>query len=85
MQAADILGINDITSDKTIENAIMNVKSFAESVSKPVVITIKDIDSNYLFGENGKELMFAHGNWITQNFRYTKEYDLSLENAEYLK
>ena len=54
MQAADILGINDITSDNTIENAIMNVKRFAESVSKLIVITMKDIDSNYLFGENGK-------------------------------
>ena len=63
----------------------MNVKKIAESVSKPVVITITDIDSNYLFSENGKELMFAHGSWITQNFRYTKEYDLSLKSAEYLK
>ena len=64
---------------------MMNVKRFAEGGSKPIVITMKDIDSNYLFGENGKELMFAQGSWITQNFRYTKEYDLSLENAEYLK
>ena len=84
IQAAEILEQYDFTENDAVMKSVNNVKAFAESSPKPVIIPITEIDINYLFSENGKDLIFVDGMLFSQCLRYTKPYNLCLDNAEYL-
>lgn len=84
IQAVEALCLSSWKTNDNIVSAIENIKSFAESESKPVIIPIENIDINFLYEENGNMLNFSDTGMLPQDFRYTKEHIFSLENAEYL-
>lgn len=83
IQGAEILGWID---NEDIKKGIDTIKTFAEAKATPIVIPVSDLDINYLFGEKGNPIV-CQEEWYFKggNFRYTKEYTLSLEKAIYIE
>lgn len=85
IQAVEIIKPIDFNPSTEVCAAIKTIKAFAgdKTMYKPVVITLKDIDSSDLLRENGNEITGEEALFL-QDFRYSKDIVLSLDNAEYL-
>ena len=93
IEAADIIQFENYNPSKEVYKAIEDIMSFAqEGKEQPIVITVNDVGIKNLLNEDGQEVKwdlvfdilesdFIEGNF---NFRYNKELELDLSEAEYL-
>ena len=94
IEAADIIQFENYNPSKEVSKAIEDIMSFAqEGKEQPIVITVNDVETKNLLNEDGQEVNwdlvfdilesdFFKGNF---NFRYTKDMELDLSQAEYLQ
>lgn len=84
IQAAEALGWDVWKNNSKLANAIKNIKSFAETKPEPVIIPVTDIDFEHLCSQDGSKIYCIDEDTMPQDLRYTKEYRISLDNAEWL-
>jgi len=86
--AAEVMELELSNLDIRTRKAIDTIKSFAGNPddSCPIIIKVPNIDVKYLSSDKGEPLEWiTDDHFVHQDFRYTKEIELSLEDAEYLK
>lgn len=92
IQGAEIIGVEDIYKDIAVKEASENIKEFAkEGNEKPAIVTIENIDIDYLLHENGKPLekvfmksLFEDKRTMGFSLRYTKPVDFNKCKVEIL-
>ena len=91
IEGADVITFNDLNLDDNQNRAINRVRDFAEvGNERPAVVTIENIDINYLTFEDGKELYkddiedLTSGKDYNCKFRYTKPIELKNCKVELL-
>lgn len=84
IQTVEALGLNFWETDKDLLRCVENVKAFATADKKPVIIPVENLDIQYLINEDGSILDYCDAEMLPQDFRYTKEIQLTLNNANYL-
>ena len=83
IEGADVIAFDNLSLDNNQQRAIDRVRDFAEvGKERPAVVTVENIDINYLSMENGNELHnddiedLINGENFDQKFRYAKPIDL---------
>lgn len=92
IQGAEIVGFENMYADPNVKRAAERIKEFAkEGNERPVIITIEDIDSCYLFYEDGKPIekddikeLIERRRKNQINFRYTKYVELKSCKIEFI-
>ncbi len=91
IEGVDVITFNDLDLDDNQNRAINRVRDFAEvGNERPAVVTIENIDINYLTFEDGKELYqddiedLTSGEDYNCKFRYTKLIELKNCKVELL-
>lgn len=84
IQAVEALGLNLWGTTPELLGSVENIKTFATSGNRPVIIPVENLDIQYLFKEDGGILDFSNTDMLPQDFRYTKELKLTLNNANYI-
>lgn len=92
LEGIEVLNFKKWKPDAQVVLAISNIKDFSlEGKEEPIVITLNNIDSQYLLDEDGRpitiglERLLRREEMSGDSFRYIQDITLSLENAEYLK
>lgn len=90
IEGAEIISFDSYHPNVVVSNAIEEIKSFAqEGKEQPIVVTINDIETEYLLNEDGSSVDWDHVYSLIDrdkhyNFRYIKDIELDLNIAEYL-
>lgn len=92
IQGAEIIGFDNMYQDPKVRLAADRIKDFAkEGNERPAIVTIEDVDLDYLFHEDGKPLFADEKDEILDgkegiryHFRYTKPVELSQCKVELL-
>ena len=89
IQGAEIIGFENMYYDQKVKLAAEKIKEFAkEGNERPAIVTINEIDTDYLFNEDGKNIdKFDLYEWSKKHrikFRYTKSVNLKQCKIELL-
>lgn len=89
IQGAEIIGFENMYCDSKVKLAAEKIKEFArEGNERPAIITTRNIDTNFLFSEDGKTIdKLDLDEWSKKHrikFRYTKPVDLKKCKIELL-